>query len=469
MAFDGLFREAKPAVAVRGVHLDLKGLPPTMPRMVQLMEVIKAARYNALLVEWEDSFPWHVDKRFRSETAYSEEEIEQFHREAAQRGLEVIPLVQCLGHMETPLSVPGYEHLREVPHMADVLNPLAAGGRELVQKMVDDVLGHMPKPKHFHLGGDEAWTFGTHADTKAYIEKHGKGALYLQHVEPILDALHARGVRPILWHDMMVEWDAEALKRISSKADLMVWGYHGHPDTVQGHYATKHIERFKQHGVPMWGATAYKGAEGEDADLPNLQVRQTNALAWAEVGQRFGMKGVVATGWSRYCTHNLQNEPIDACLDSLVNVGVCLWDARAPEGGVDACAEALGELGEKDRFRACHEAMKKLGTARWHCWQQIRYAWQQLAMQSHDPRRRRSHMGLRRVQTVKGYLAEAEAAAAMASQALQGLVPPVWIERYLAERLEPIRQQAAMLEGQARQVDGQTWEACVAQPTAGRR
>jgi hypothetical protein len=54
---------------------------------------------------------------------------------------------------------------------------------------MDDVLTLMPNVKRFHLGGDEAWVFGTHPDTKKYISKHGKDGLYLHHVEPLLDKL----------------------------------------------------------------------------------------------------------------------------------------------------------------------------------------------------------------------------------------------------------------------------------------
>jgi hypothetical protein len=37
----------------------------------------------------------------------------------------VIPLVQSLGHMETPLRIEDYRALRELPHRCDGLNPLA--------------------------------------------------------------------------------------------------------------------------------------------------------------------------------------------------------------------------------------------------------------------------------------------------------------------------------------------------------
>ena len=175
MNIDELFSKDEPAFEKRGVHLDLKGLPPTPERMIELLKLFAAARYNVVLVEWEDTFPWTVDERFRSPTAYTADNIKLFCETAAELGLEMIPLVTCLGHMETPLSVDGYEHLRELPDFEAGLNPLAPGARELIQSMVDDVLKLMPDTKYFHLGGDEARTFGQNPQTKAYVEEHGKG------------------------------------------------------------------------------------------------------------------------------------------------------------------------------------------------------------------------------------------------------------------------------------------------------
>ena len=97
------FRSSSPVVPVRCVHLDLKGFPPTPQRLEGLLRVFAAARFNAVLVEWEDSFPWTVDEWFRSETAYAPEQVRAFAARAAELGIEVIPLVQCLGHMETAL------------------------------------------------------------------------------------------------------------------------------------------------------------------------------------------------------------------------------------------------------------------------------------------------------------------------------------------------------------------------------
>ncbi|MCC7145988.1 MAG: family 20 glycosylhydrolase [Phycisphaeraceae bacterium] len=444
-----LLATPKPAVPLRGVHLDLKGVPPTFERLLALLKVIAAAGYNALLVEWEDMFPWTVDQRFRCETAYAPAQVQTFCARAKELGLEVVSLVQCLGHLETPLSLPEYAHLREVADKPDVMNPLAKGGRELIEKMVDDVLALTPGARYFHLGGDEAWTFGTHPDTKEFIAQHGKGALYLRHVEPLLDKLLAKGIRPILWHDMMVEWDETALKSLSAKADLMVWGYHGHPDTAESHYNTRHIKRFFECGVKMWGATAYKGGEGEDVDLPNLSVRQTNAQAWAEVGARFNFQGVVATAWSRYATHRVQNEPIDACLDALVGVGVILHEGRLPEGGFAAAVAALEGLGEKNRFEACKKAMAELTQVRNKGWYLIRRARQHAAMIRADARRD-SGSSRQAFVELRDFVGSLSAIEATVYKAFTGLIDKLWIDRYLLERLEPLRQEWADVSAKAR-------------------
>jgi hexosaminidase len=119
----------EPVIGIRCLHLDLKGQPPTPQRLLSLLELLAKARYNAVLVEWEDMFPWTCDERFRCETAYKPEELKAFVAKAKELGIDIIPLVQCLGHLETPLKFPEYAHLREVPDRPDVLNPLAEGAK----------------------------------------------------------------------------------------------------------------------------------------------------------------------------------------------------------------------------------------------------------------------------------------------------------------------------------------------------
>lgn len=445
MTFDNLFRAEQPIISKRGIHLDLKGLPPTASRLIELLKVFAAARYNVVLVEWEDSFPWTVDKRFRSPTAYTPDDIRRFRETARDLDLELIPLVQCLGHMETPLSIPGYEQFHEVPGDPSTLNPLAAGAHDLIQKMVDDVLDLMPEVNYFHLGGDEAWNMGKHPDTKAYINEHGKGALYLQHVEPILDNLHARGVRPILWHDMMISWDSKALKLLADKCDLLTWGYNEHPDTVNCHYNTKYIKRFRDHGIAQWGGTACKGVSGQSVDLPNIKQCEENAQAWVGIAQRFGYIGIVATAWSRYSVDHVQCEPIDAALDSLINVGVILHDGQPPEDGIGACIAALEELNERARFEACKVAMEHLTEVRQRGWREIQALREQIVfcrMYTHQCSSRNKNLGL---ECLDNIIKESEGIAEEVRRSFAKLVEPIWIEEYLATRLTPLREELSAI------------------------
>ncbi len=447
-----LFESDKALIGQRCVHLDLKGTPPTPKRLIELLKVFSAARYNSVLVEWEDAFPWTVDERFRSETAYSPATVRNFVKVASNLGLEIIPLVQCLGHMETPLRLPAYAHLRETANNESDLNPLAPGARELVAKMIDDVLALMPNVKRFHLGGDEAGTFGTHPDTKKYIVKHGKGALYLQHIEPLMNKLARRKIRPMLWHDMMREWDSNALKRLGRKADLVVWGYGGHPYAMKTLCNQAMIERFAEHHIPLWGATAYKGADGADADLPKIDVRETNALGWVEVAVRHRFIGVIATAWSRYTTSIFQNEPIDGALDSAFNVGVILHDGRSPRGGIEACRRELDRIGEGRVFRDAHAALVRLSAVRNSFWERIKFIRQLIVTVTQDPRRRPCSYMARHLQGAHIQIHDLDVAADDLRKALKGLMEPIWVERYIGERVEPLREEVNLLTPRIRQM-----------------
>jgi hypothetical protein len=450
--FDQLFSKEKPVVQKRGVHMHLTGVPPTADRFVGLLKIFAAARYNVVLIEWEDCFPWTVDKRFRGRFSYTPEDIRRFCKTARELNLELIPLVQCLGHMENPLSVPGYERLREVPDKSGSLCPLAPGARQLIQSMVDDVLKLMPDVKQFHLGGDEAWELGKHPKSKAFIEKHGKGALYLHHVEPILDSLNKRNIRPILWHDMMIHWDSKSLKSLGKKCDLMAWGYGGDPESMGKHCNTEIIKRFQKHGVVLWGATAYKGAEGFNADLPDIDERAKNAKAWVRAARRYDFKGIVATAWSRYNVYGEQCVPIDSALDSAINVGVILHDGVEPRGGLQACVDAMAELGEKERFEACNRAMFRLGKTRKRAWELVQQVREQIAMCKADPGRvsaRNKAEGLKCLQYLIWDVGKAEKIGDEMRQSFDGLIPKVFIEEYIATRVTPLREELDDLTAKA--------------------
>jgi len=434
---------------VVAVHLDLKGVPPTSRRLIELLPVFAAAGYNAIVVEWEDMFPWTVDKRFRNATAYTPEEVARFHQVAAENKLEIIPLVQCLGHMETPLQFAEYAHLREVPYRSDCLNPLAKGARELVEKMIDDVLALSPPPpklRYFHLGGDEAWIFGSHPDTKAYIEKHGKGALYMQHVEPLLDKLLAKNIRPILWHDMMLQWDAAALDRIAKKADLCVWGYQGTHETTGYHWQPKHVDFLKKHDITLWGAGAYKGGDSESEDLPDLEQRRINCQSWADVADRHNFAGLIATAWSRYSTGRVQDSPIDGALDALVLCGGILKHGKPNSDYLST----LESLGERQRFETCRDALQQLQNVRRSFWRQIQSLRETIACGTIEAHRREGGIPTAYLVRLVATLDRAREVAPKVREAFKGLVPEVWMERYLEERVLPMREEVCELVGQVK-------------------
>jgi hypothetical protein len=426
------------------VHLDLKGLPPTPARLLKLLEIFAAVRFNFVLVEWEDSFPWEVDRQFRSETAYTPDQVDAFHRRAAELGLDVIPLVQSLGHMETPLHLDRYRELREVPDRCDGLNPLARDARRLVERMVEDVISRTPRLTHFHLGGDEALTFGTHPDTGAFVERYGRAELYLRHVEPLFDLLLARNITPILWHDMMYDWPPEHLARLRGKADVMVWSYQGHPDLARPPYHSDVVKRLRDAGVGLWGATAFKGAGGAgDEDLPDLAARVTNAMGWVDVARRHAMNGVVATGWNRYATHRVQCEPIEGALDALLHVAIVLDDGEPPSP--EGWSKPLRRLDEWNGFQSCRRALADFCAARRLTWRYVLLCHEQACLERREVRRQNSGVRRELQRIAQGHLDAAHAAADVARTALDGLIIDVWVERYLSERLEPLRHAVASL------------------------
>ncbi|HPP12804.1 MAG TPA: family 20 glycosylhydrolase, partial [bacterium] len=365
------FDREKPALPLRGIHLDLKGLPPTPKRLLQLPLLLAEAGLNCLLVEWEDTFPWQRYPFLRGKTAYSRKTVELFLRQAQDLQIEVIPLVQSFGHLENVLSRKVFRNLQEISGCVSDLCPCRARSREVILHLVQDILALHPPLKYFHLGADEVGSLGSCSECRRRVAASGKADLYLEHLEPLFQFLHQQGIRPIIWDDMVRSWSVSELSRLVRQADLMCWNYAADPFHRLPHET---LEKFAAAGGRLWAASAFKGADGPYVDHASIQVRLANMSAWVQQARKMKMVGAIATGWSRYNTFVSPCESLEVSLDTLVLSGKIAWDGYVPEdvsGWVSAFLNHCQKKGlPTSHFAACRQAAEKLQSWRETIFQQ---------------------------------------------------------------------------------------------------
>lgn len=205
-------------------HLDLKR---PMWRRDYLDRTIARLRdwgFNALLFEFEDKLRFRRHPDLAHPEAWSPEQAADFVRACRQQGLDVIPMYPSLGHAECVVGKPPYAHLRESPDVPDQYDPLSLEARALLLELFDEII-EIFQPRHFiHVGGDETWSLGKSAKCQPLVQEIGVGGLYLQHMRPILDHIRARGLRPLLWADMVLQ-HAEVLDQLPRDTVLVDWHY----------------------------------------------------------------------------------------------------------------------------------------------------------------------------------------------------------------------------------------------------
>lgn len=354
-----MFLRKKPLVHSRGVHLDLKGLQPSAGRLLELLEIAKEARFNLLLVEWEDSYPWTAYPELRSPECYSEEEVNRFLQKAKKISIEVIPLLQSFGHMENAASRKRFAHLREEKDDFSSLCPSREGSRAMLVNMIEDVMRtHRGFIGRFHLGADEVWNFASCPACKSAAREKGPRRLFLDHVLLLADYLSESGLTAIIWDDMLRGWTAGDLEKISGRLELAAWSY-----SEKGFESLMKkgvLARYKKAGLKVWGCPAFKGADGATADTADVDNRVGNHLDWLEAHKIYSLEGIITTGWSRYSTFRAPCESLEASIDSLVLAGGCLWDGKASSRQASHRFIRSGRLSELagESFFNCLEASR---------------------------------------------------------------------------------------------------------------
>lgn len=129
--------------------------------------------------------------------AYSKKELKEIDSYAQLFSIEVVPVIQTLGHMEKTLK------WRYTKDIQDTPNTLLVGEPEtyvFIDKMIQTVSDCFSSRK-IHIGMDEAYGLGT----GAYLKKHGHRNPYdimSEHLIKVVEIVRKYGLEPMMWSDM---------------------------------------------------------------------------------------------------------------------------------------------------------------------------------------------------------------------------------------------------------------------------
>src|ERR1051325_1694425 len=213
-----------PALSIRAVHVDLKMFAPRFDWLLNWLEQLAAWKLNTIVIEYEDKFPYQKLGRIASRSAWSPDQVREFVARAGQLGIEVIPLIQCLAHLEYVLAHDEYARLRELPHVYSQACPSNPGTLELFKAMASEVIRGHPNLRYLHIGADETCFLGRCPACSAQVRERGKVALFTSYVARICEWVAAQGVRPLLWDDI-VRRQPERVKDLPQSSILVYWTY----------------------------------------------------------------------------------------------------------------------------------------------------------------------------------------------------------------------------------------------------
>ncbi len=148
---------------------------------------------------------------------YTKDELKELDKYALTLGIELIPCIQTLGHLNGILRWKAAVPYRDT---ADVLLVDAPETYELIDAMFKSV-SECFTTKRIHLGLDETFDLGTGNALKIYGYRE-RTELYFTHLKKVLAMAEEYGFKPMMWSDMFFRLAGKNLLDYTGDYDMRV-------------------------------------------------------------------------------------------------------------------------------------------------------------------------------------------------------------------------------------------------------
>lgn len=276
----------------RGIMLDVsRGRVPTHATLEDLVDLCARLRLNVLMLYVEHPFAFRRHPEIGAGSdPLDAETILALDAYAAERGVELVPCLQSLGHMERVLSLERYADLAESERRWS-LSPSEPGTYALLGELYDEFLP-LFRSRRFNANCDEPFDLGRGRSAERAPRKT-PDRLFADHVRQ-LEKLAARHDKQLMiWADFPLKQPA-ALERIGTDVVMLDWWY-------EAEFDADRIRGLRRRGYEVW---ACPGTSSWNALFPRVENAARNVARWAAAGRRHGATGLLDTDWGDFGHYN---------------------------------------------------------------------------------------------------------------------------------------------------------------------
>jgi len=190
-----------PDIPERAVHYDTKHHQDKAEYVREFIRTLADYKINLLIWEWEDKFAYPSHPEIGAPGAFNLQEMQAFTRYARQYHVQLVPLVQGLGHVSFILKWPQHAHLREIPASNWEFCPRKEGSYKLLFELWGDALRATPGSAYIHMGTDEAYELGQGVECgcQARVKEVGRYGLMMDFVDRCARHLMSQGRKVMSW------------------------------------------------------------------------------------------------------------------------------------------------------------------------------------------------------------------------------------------------------------------------------
>ncbi|MBQ9756091.1 MAG: beta-N-acetylhexosaminidase [Clostridia bacterium] len=235
-------------------------------KIKEFVLILKEFGYNSVMLYLEDTFEVGGEPMFGYlRGRYTKEELKDLDGFCNSVGMELIPCVQTLAHLNAIFRWKEYAKINDI-------NDVLLVEDERTYKLIDGIFETVEECftcKTVNIGLDEAHALGR----GKYLDKFGyqdRFELFSSHLQKVNDLAKKRGLTPILWSDTFFEKGADgvpyanlnvpecAVKALPDNVELVCWDYY---HTNKDFYDTV-LDAHKQFNNPLWYACSAYSSRG---------------------------------------------------------------------------------------------------------------------------------------------------------------------------------------------------------------